>query len=57
MVIDMRYLADTALVNGKIEHRVLIDIGSDGAIISVTPQSTEQAERDPRATISGAGAR
>jgi formimidoylglutamate deiminase len=53
MVIDMRYLADTALVNGKIEHRVLIDIGSDGAIISVTPQSTEQAERLPGLVVPG----
>jgi formimidoylglutamate deiminase len=41
----MRYLADAALVDGTIEQCVLIDIGVDGTITSVTPQSTEPAER------------
>ena len=45
MVIDMRYLADTAMLDGKIEHRVLIDIGADGTIAAATPESTEHAER------------
>ena len=49
----MRYLADTALIPGsspgtnRIEQRVLIDIGADGTIASVTPQSSEAAERLP----------
>ena len=49
----MRYLADTALINDKVEHRVLIDIGADGTIVSVTPQSTEQAERLPGLVVPG----
>ena len=49
----MRYLADAALIDGKVEHRVLIDIGADGTIVSVTPHSTEQAERLPGLVVPG----
>ena len=55
----MRYLADTALIPGsspgtnRIEQRVLIDIGADGTIASVTPQSSEAAERLPGLAVPG----
>ena len=49
----MRYLADAALLNGEIEQRVLIDIGADGIIVSVTPRSSEQAERLPGFVVPG----
>jgi formimidoylglutamate deiminase len=41
----MRYLADAALLDPGVEPDVLIDIGSDGIILSVAPRSTASAER------------
>ena len=49
----MRYLADAALVDDKIEPHVLIEIGAGGTIVSVTPQSTEPAERLPGLVVPG----
>jgi formimidoylglutamate deiminase len=43
----MRYLADVALLHGEIAQHVLIDIGADGIIVSVTPRSSEPAQRLP----------
>src|SRR5271166_4251964 len=40
----MRYLAETALLDDRVEQRVLIDIAANGTIVSVEPQSTKQAE-------------
>jgi formimidoylglutamate deiminase len=40
----MRYLAQAALIEGQIEQSVLIEIGIDGVIISVTPQSGDAGE-------------
>jgi formimidoylglutamate deiminase len=40
----MRYLAEAALIDGRIEQRVLIEIGIDGVITSVTPQSDGPGE-------------
>jgi formimidoylglutamate deiminase len=40
----MRYLAETALIGDTVERDVLIDIASDGTIVSVTPQAKEPAE-------------
>jgi len=41
----MRYLADAALLEDQVVQCVLIDIAENGTIASVTPQSTEPAER------------
>ncbi len=41
----MRYLADLALVQDRVEQRVLIDVDADGRIVEVTPRSVERAER------------
>jgi formimidoylglutamate deiminase len=41
----LRYLADVALVDGRVEQRVLIDVGGDGRIASVNSQCSETAER------------
>ena len=41
----MKYGADAALVAGRVEPDVLIDIAADGTIVSVTPRATERAER------------
>ena len=49
----MRYLADAALIGENIEQRVLIEVGADGAIASVTPRSAEQAERLPGLVVPG----
>ncbi len=49
----MRYLADAALVDDKIEPHVLIEVGAGGTIVSVTPQSTEPAERLPGLVVPG----
>jgi formimidoylglutamate deiminase len=49
----MRYLADAALINDKVEHRVLIDIGPDGIIAAITPQSTTRADRLPGLVVPG----
>jgi formimidoylglutamate deiminase len=53
MVISMRYLADAALVDNKIEPHVLIEVGAGGMIVAVTPQSTEPAERLPGLVVPG----
>jgi formimidoylglutamate deiminase len=52
-VTRLRYLADAALLDGKIEHRVLIDIGADGTILSATPRSSAQADRLPGLVVPG----
>jgi formimidoylglutamate deiminase len=39
-----RYLAEAALIDGQIEQRVLIEIGIDGVITAVTPQSRDPGE-------------
>ncbi len=55
----MRYLADAALISGAapgthgIEQRVLINVTTDGRIGSVTPQSTDSAERIPGLVVPG----
>src|SRR5579863_7680035 len=41
----MRYLADAALIDRRIESRVLIDIGGEGTITAVIPNSDQAAER------------
>jgi formimidoylglutamate deiminase len=41
----MRYLAELALLDRAVEADVLIDIGADGTITSVTPQSPGPGER------------
>jgi formimidoylglutamate deiminase len=41
----MKYRADAALVAGRVQPDVLIDIAVDGTIASVTPRATETAER------------
>jgi formimidoylglutamate deiminase len=41
----MRYLAYAALLDQHVERDVLIDVGGDGTILSVSPHSTESAER------------
>ena len=48
----MRYLADAALVAGRVEAQVLIDIRADGTV-SFTPRSTDQAERLPGLVVPG----
>ena len=52
-MINMRYLADAALVDAKIEPHVLIEVGADGKIVAVTPRSTEPAERLPGLVVPG----
>jgi formimidoylglutamate deiminase len=52
-MISMRYLADAALVDAKIEPHVLIEVGADGKIVAVTPRSTEPAERLPGLVVPG----
>jgi formimidoylglutamate deiminase len=49
----MRYLADAALLGDQVVRCVLIDIADDGTIASVTPQSTEPAERLPGLVVPG----
>jgi formimidoylglutamate deiminase len=41
----MRYRAQAALLDLHVEPDVLIEVGSDGTILSVSPHSTESAER------------
>lgn len=41
----MRYFADLALLDHAVEEDVLIDIGGDGTISAVTPNSTGPGER------------
>ncbi len=48
-----RYLADAALLDDRVEQRVLIDIAANGIITSVTPRSTEQAEHVPGLVVPG----
>ena len=49
----MRYLAETALVDGRVESSVLIDVGADGIITDVIPQSSDAAERLPGLAVPG----
>ena len=48
-----RYLADTALIDRRVEPRVLIDIAPDGTITAITPNSDETAERLPGLVVPG----
>src|SRR5579863_8023343 len=49
----LRYLADAALVDGCVKQHVLIDVGGDGRIASVTLQASETAERLPGLVVPG----
>ncbi len=41
----MRYLADAALLDDRVEQHVLIDVAADGTFTCVTPGSREKAQR------------
>jgi formimidoylglutamate deiminase len=49
----MKYRADAALVAGRVEPDVLIEIAPDGTIVSVTPRAMETAERLPGLVVPG----
>jgi formimidoylglutamate deiminase len=49
----MRYVADAALLDDRVEYGVLIETDKDGTIARVAPNSTEPAERLPGLVVPG----
>lgn len=49
----MKYRADSALIDGRVQPDVLINIAADGTIAAVVPHATEPAERLAGFVVSG----
>jgi formimidoylglutamate deiminase len=49
----MKYRADAALIDGRVESDILIEIAANGTIVSVTPHATGAAEHMPGFVVPG----